>query len=166
MAEYLVYNINHWIDKLIENNSSTLSTIDLTEFEIRYIKGDIIQVYEDGECTESPALNSPFVIIKCYKQQVDKKYQKAKVVDKTQEEIDDEWLEKADQINAWVDVYMVNRPTADRVTVLAEIRAESIEETKITDRREYYFDMPQINTSQNKVIQITTTQFNNLVKSK
>ena len=161
MAEYLVYNTDHWVDKLTDTSS-----IDLTEFETRYKKGDIIQVYEDGTCTEPPSPNSPFVIIKYYRQIVDSKYQEAKIIERTQKELDDEFIEREDEINAIVDAYTANNLSANRETVLAETKLEFIDQTEVTDRREYYFDLSQINIPENKVVEINTTQFNNLVKSK
>ncbi len=166
MAEYLVYNTDHWVDKFIKNNPSSLPGLDLTGFEIRYRKGDIIQTYEDGKCTKSPSPNSPFIIIKCYKQEVDNKYQESKIVARTQEALNAEFREREDEINSIVDVYMANFISANREIVLAEIKLEFIDQTEVTNRREYYFDLSQINIPENKVIEMTTTQFNNLVKSK
>ncbi len=166
MAEFLVYNKDHWIDVMIADNNPALNSLDLAKFSTRYKKGDIVQVYEDGTCTEEPAPTSPFVIIKCPKQTIDNKYQEAKIVQKTQKELDDEWIEKADMINTVVDEIMAASPTASRAEVLAEIKAEFIDTYKTTDRREYYFDMTQINTSIDKVIEINTTQFTNIVRSK
>lgn len=166
MAEYLVYNKDHWVDVMIAEGHPDVSNLDMDKFATRYTKGDIIQIYEDGICTEPPAPTSPFVIIKCNKQAVDRIYQEAKIVDKTQKELDDEWAEKSEYINAMVDAAFAKDPTINKAEYLAMIKAEEIEETKTTKRREYYFDMSQINTSLTKVIDIDTTQFTNLIKSK
>jgi len=58
MAELLVYNATHWME-----NSPT---VDKTtqKYKSRYQKGNVIQVYEDGSCTEPPAPNSKFIILK------------------------------------------------------------------------------------------------------
>lgn len=166
MAEYLVYDKDHWVDVMIAENHPDVGRLDMDKFATRYTKGDIIQVYEDGACTEPPAPTSPFVIIKCDKQAVDSMYQKPKIVDKTQKELDDEWAEKEDYINVIVDEAVAKDPKLVREEYLALVKAEEIEETKTTKRREYYFDMSQIDTSETKVIEINITQFNNLIKSK
>lgn len=166
MAEYLVYNKDHWVDVMIAENHPQVGNLDMDKFATRYTKGDIIQIFEDGVCTEPPAPTSPFVIIKVFKQAVDNIYQEAKIVDKTQKELDDEWAEKSSYLNAAADEAFAKDPTINKAEYLAEIKSQDIEETKTTKRREYYFDMSQINTSIDKVIDLNITEFNNLIKSK
>ena len=67
MVELLIYQGPHWMDQLNE--------IDLTnrmkdsnfanKYNSRYRKGDIVQVFTNGTCTEPSAKETKLCIVKC-----------------------------------------------------------------------------------------------------
>lgn len=60
MAELLIYNTEHWMDKLsieeIENYKKLYSNFE-TKYNARYQRGDIIEIREDGYCTKEHGFN-------------------------------------------------------------------------------------------------------------
>ena len=64
MAEFLVYNTNHWMDSVPAKKREKWNDNMLAKYYARYQKGDIIEIYSDGMCTERPSPNSKFIIVK------------------------------------------------------------------------------------------------------
>lgn len=64
MAEFLIYNTDHWMDSVPLEKREKWNSIMLAKYDARYRKGDIVEVYSDGRCTEKPSPNSKFVVIK------------------------------------------------------------------------------------------------------
>lgn len=61
MAEFLFRKTNHWTR---DANELTLSAKQVEDKEKTHQIGDIVEVYEDGRCTEKPAPNSIYYIVK------------------------------------------------------------------------------------------------------
>lgn len=61
MAEFLIRRSNHWTR---DANYASLSDLDKAELSSVPEAGDIIEIYEDGRCTEEPAPNSIYYIVK------------------------------------------------------------------------------------------------------
>lgn len=64
MAEFLIYNTTHWMDKWTPEEVAKLDTKQMAKYNARYRKGDIVEVYPDGRCIEKPSPNSKMAIIK------------------------------------------------------------------------------------------------------
>lgn len=64
MAELLVYAVNNFKEDWNPEYLDTISQVLWQKWRARFIRGDIIQVYENGRCTEQPSADSKFVIIK------------------------------------------------------------------------------------------------------
>lgn len=64
MAEFLIYAGTHWMDDLDQQTIDNFDDAEMDKYESRYQSGDIVQVYEDGTCSEQPAPNSKFFILK------------------------------------------------------------------------------------------------------
>lgn len=67
MAEFLIYQGPHWMDELRDVDlAERLKNANFkSEYDARYRRGDIVQVFPNGTCIEPSASGTRLCIVKC-----------------------------------------------------------------------------------------------------
>ena len=72
MAEYLIFNKDHWMDSLTQEYLDTKDIKFIEKYDARYQRGDIVEQRENGYWTTGKGFNkNAFVVVVCEDEAVD-----------------------------------------------------------------------------------------------